>query len=247
MEKFLKSKKCKKILLISGYLISFICLFISIGLLYSVLSDEVPMIITELRDVVVYPVLFISYLTIGLSVIILLMSTIQRDKLYKKALSILLIFSFIISLYCSNYFLQNYSYPYNRIKCRIQLRNLYDAMIAYYNEYDTYPDANQWCDELYQDMKRRMPNYNFDYRFKCTGGEEGPSNFALNPNVTKESAGNTVWIFDSKAGWNLNGGEDLVNFDNHEDKCINVLFHNGDVMYVEKDKLKDLNWGDPVR
>ena len=243
MGKILKSNQCKKMLLASGYFMSFICLFVSIGLVYSVSSGEAPLIITELRDVAVYPVIFISYLTIGLSAITLLMSIIQRDKLYKKALSILLIFSFIVSLYCSTYFLQNCSYPYNRVKCRIQLRNLYDAMIAYYNEYDAYPDTNQWCDELYQHLKIRMPNYNFDYRFKCTGGEEGRSNFALNPTVTEESSGNTVWIFDSKAGWNLNGGEDLVNFDNHEDKCINVLFHNGDVMYVEKDKLKDLNWG----
>lgn len=64
----------------------------------------------------------------------------------------------------------------------------------------------------------------------------------MNPNVKPNSPDDVVWLFDSREGWNLYGGSELLNWNNHEGKGCNVLFSNGQIMFVEKEKLASLRW-----
>lgn len=235
-----KSKKYNQKLLAIGYLIALPCLFLSMGMNYSIKVGAWGVLL--FRDLVVYPVLFASCLTGIVGTIKCFVGFVQNDKKHMKALSFMLIFVSSFSIYGSHYFLQHYCYPYNIFKCQLQLRNLFEAMTAYRHNYDAFPPANQWCDALYQHMKKRDPDFNFDHRFVCAGGSEGRCNFALNPNVTKSSHEDIVLIYDTVAGWNIYGGREMMNLNNHEGKGCNVLFVNGTIKFIPKDKIDDLKW-----
>lgn len=69
------------------------------------------------------------------------------------------------------------------------------------------------------------------------------SDYAMNPHCQKESPGDTVFLFEAKAGWNQHGGPDLFTFNNHDPKGGCVLLNDGTVRFIRsKEELQQLRW-----
>jgi hypothetical protein len=69
------------------------------------------------------------------------------------------------------------------------------------------------------------------------------SNYAMNPNCTKNSPRDMVLLFETKAGWNQHGGPQLFTFDNHDPKGGCVLLNDGTVKFIRtKEELNALRW-----
>ncbi len=69
------------------------------------------------------------------------------------------------------------------------------------------------------------------------------SDYALNPNCRQDSPGDTVLLFESKAGWNQRGGPELFTFDNHDPKGGLVLLNDSTVKFIRtEEELKQLRW-----
>ena len=65
----------------------------------------------------------------------------------------------------------------------------------------------------------------------------------MNPNCQRNSPGDMVLLFETKAGWNRHGGSELFSFGNHDpwDGC--VLLNDGTVLFVRtKRQLRRLRW-----
>lgn len=69
------------------------------------------------------------------------------------------------------------------------------------------------------------------------------SDYAMNPHCRKESPGDMVLLFETKAGWNQHGGPELFTFDNHDPKGGCVLLNSGTMKFIRtKDELLKLRW-----
>ena len=69
------------------------------------------------------------------------------------------------------------------------------------------------------------------------------SDYAMNPHCRKESPGDTVFLFEAKAGWNQHGGPELFTFDNHDPKGGCVLLNDGTVKFIRtEEELQRLRW-----
>jgi len=73
------------------------------------------------------------------------------------------------------------------------------------------------------------------------------ANYGLNPNVEPNSASTVVLLFETEHGWNQFGGPELVSVKNHieiygKEGC-NVLFNDGNVMFIKAKDISELNWG----
>jgi hypothetical protein len=67
--------------------------------------------------------------------------------------------------------------------------------------------------------------------------------YAMNPNCKPDSPGNMVLLFETKAGWNQNGGPELFTFDNHDPKGGCVLLNDGTIKFIRtKKELNQLRW-----
>ena len=68
-------------------------------------------------------------------------------------------------------------------------------------------------------------------------------NYAMNPNCKPDSPSDMVLLFETKDGWNQNGGPELFTFDNHDPKGGCVLFNNGTVKFIRtEEELNNLRW-----
>jgi len=77
----------------------------------------------------------------------------------------------------------------------------------------------------------------------CPSVSQDLSTYAMNPNCKFNSAGDTVLLFETKAGWNQHGGPELFSFDNHDPKGGCVLLNDGTVKFVRtKEELQQLRW-----
>jgi type IV pilus assembly protein PilA len=127
-----------------------------------------------------------------------------------------------------------------RLVCGTNMASLGKATMAYVDEYRSYPDASKWCDLL-------VKKENVDpSQFQCKGSpNDGRSNYAMNRNVEELGANapaDMVLIFETEAGWNQNGGPELLTLENHEGNGCNVVFADGHVEFVLKNDLPDLKW-----
>ena len=69
------------------------------------------------------------------------------------------------------------------------------------------------------------------------------SDYAMNPHCGKESPGDTVFLFESKPGWNQHGGSELFTFDNHDPKGGCVLLNDGTVKFIRtEEELQQRRW-----
>ena len=69
------------------------------------------------------------------------------------------------------------------------------------------------------------------------------SDYAMNPHCREGSPEDTVFLFETKAGWNQHGGPELFTFDNHDPKGGCVLLNDGTVKFIRtEEELKQLRW-----
>ncbi len=107
---------------------------------------------------------------------------------------------------------------------------LYFLWERFRSEYEwAYQSPDKWCDEILSNKDC----------FKCPSG----GSYAMNPNCKLNSPGDMVLLFETKAGWNQHGGQELFTFDNHEPKGGCVLLNDGTVKFIRtEEELHKLRW-----
>jgi hypothetical protein len=124
--------------------------------------------------------------------------------------------------------------------------NLKGEIKRSFNYYKSYPPSAEWCDSI---IKRyELGGYNksvsdFKEALICPSAGEGKCHYAMNPNCRPDSPKDMVLLFETKDGWNQNGGPELFTFDNHDPKGGCVLFNDGSVKFIRtEEELNNLKW-----
>ena len=130
-----------------------------------------------------------------------------------------------------------------RLECGDNLRNLWSLLRFLYVNRKTYP-ASKWNADIIGD--HRASDISTESKmncFKCPAMDDGKCHYAMNPNCQPNSPGDMVLLFETKAGWNQHGGEELFTFANHDPKGGCVLLNDGTVKFIRtKDELHALRW-----
>lgn len=110
-------------------------------------------------------------------------------------------------------------------------------------EHGEFPPADKWCDYL---MKYEfVDNRTFICQDAMKAGNKAKCHYAMNPNARPDCAGDVVLLFETKGGWNLYGGRELMTFENHEGEGCNILFVDAHVdFWKANNDPNELNWGD---
>ena len=121
--------------------------------------------------------------------------------------------------------------------CRGQIDIINHLLVVYASEHNNkYPPPNNWCDSICQNTKEN------EYILKCPAAKDSRSNYAINPNCKPDSPPDMVLVFETKDGWNQQGGPDLLTTENHKEKGSNILFNNGTIRFIRTDELQTLKW-----
>ncbi|MHC4332978.1 MAG: hypothetical protein ACYSUV_04405 [Planctomycetota bacterium] len=121
--------------------------------------------------------------------------------------------------------------------CGMKMSGLGKAVAVYANDYDgKYPTAEKWCDLLVQ------LEYVPEEQFRCPANRKARSSFAINPHCKPDSPLDIVLLFETKGGWNLFGGPEILTTENYKGKGCNVLFNDGHVEFVPSNELSQLKW-----
>jgi hypothetical protein len=95
--------------------------------------------------------------------------------------------------------------------------------------------STRWCD-----IVGTAPPYD---PYRCPSAGQGKCDYAMNPNCEPNSPADTVFLFETKSGWNQHGGPELFTFDNHDPKGGCVLLNDGTVKFIRtKEELAQLRW-----
>ena len=130
-----------------------------------------------------------------------------------------------------------------RKRCAANLRALGTCMLIYTT--GDYPmPTDKWCDLLIEfgNRRRKKDMVAIEKCFKCPSNKKGRCHYAINPNCEPNSSPDMVLLFETKGGWNLYGGPEILTFENHKGKGCNVLFNDGRVEFVKPERLGELKW-----
>jgi hypothetical protein len=140
----------------------------------------------------------------------------------------------------------------HRAVCAANMSALGTAMLVYANDYDNkFPTPSQWCDLLikYADVNERMFRCRgaFGCRgMRCCKGVSGKlCSYAMNKNIEglgAKAPPDMVLLFETRPGWNLSGGPEILSADNHRGEGCNILFNDMHVAFVKTKDLNDLKW-----
>jgi hypothetical protein len=98
-----------------------------------------------------------------------------------------------------------------------------------------YKDLDTYLESYYYDKKRQKHLNVQEYMYwRATYDAECSNKKGVLPKM--------VLLFETKAGWNQSGEDELLTTENHEGKGCNILFNNGRVQFVPKERLGDLRW-----
>ena len=148
-----------------------------------------------------------------------------------------------------------------RIQCAHNLRTLWHRLRLYHKAKQmrfthseglievsepspmVYPSPEKWCDSIVEaNLVWGTRKSNIELHI-CPSAGEGRCHYAMNPNCEPNSPPDMVLLFETKAGWNQHGGEELFTFDNHDHKGGCVLLNNGTVKFIcTEDELHALRW-----
>lgn len=127
-----------------------------------------------------------------------------------------------------------------RLECADNLRNLWLMLRFLFRNRRVYP-TSKWCDTIVQD--KGGGDSRAEIWLKCPAKDVGKSHYAMNPNCKPDSPADMVLLFETKAGWNQQGGPELFTFDNHDPKGGCFLLNDGTVKFIRtKEELKQLRW-----
>jgi len=104
----------------------------------------------------------------------------------------------------------------------------------------------KWCDgyigKTANDLSSEVLRM-FKRDLKCPARKRGRCNYAMNKDWEPGCLLDTVFLFESKPGWNQHGGPELFTLDNHTPKGGCVLLHDGTVKFVRtREELTQLRW-----
>lgn len=130
------------------------------------------------------------------------------------------------------------------INCVSNEKQLALAVRIYQGDHtNQFPAAATWCDAIKPEVGGA------EIVFKCPAAKQGDRcDYAFNAALSGMDASNvdprTVMIFESDAGWNANGGAELmVNPARHEHGRIYVVaFADGSVQMMRQSQLNTLRW-----
>jgi hypothetical protein len=127
-----------------------------------------------------------------------------------------------------------------RFICQTNLRSLQAALIKYSNDHGQLLPSENWCDVL-------TAKYNIqskDLVCKNSDAHRGQSSYALNENLIgrklTDANPDTVMLLETNPGWNQTGDANEFAFDHHNGS--NIVFADGRIRYVSKDKIPTLRW-----
>lgn len=141
----------------------------------------------------------------------------------------------------------------SRVRCAWNLRKLWYRLRPY-SDVDNpgpadpvcaggWPPAAEWCDAIVQAYENAATGRIITEPFICPTAGEGRCHYAMNPNCRHDSPGDTVLLFETKAGWNQCGGPELFSVDNHDPRGGCVLLNDGTVKFVRTpEELRRLRW-----
>ncbi len=132
----------------------------------------------------------------------------------------------------------------NRIYCALGLQELHTRMRDAMDTENVHPSPAEWCDVIVHSMRAmHLPENRIRWTFVCPSVRVDRCHYAMNPNCGVDSEPNTVLLFETKAGWNQNGGPELFTFDNHSPRGGMILLNDGTVKFIRSDEeLKQLRW-----
>ena len=166
----------------------------------------------------------------------------QKPKIARLRLAQILIIIAIVALLMSWLLpLQDHPVQSPSTHCRSNLHQLAVAIKIYSDENEgKYPTPEIWCDLIqksYPEIKEILV---------CPGaleaGDKGQSHFAINPNCEPNSPYDIVLLFETKAGWNQQGGPELLTTENHQGKGCNILFKDWSAKFVKTEELDEVKW-----
>jgi hypothetical protein len=143
-----------------------------------------------------------------------------------------------------------------RVACSRNLRNLF-RRFRFYTQAERsrvlrpaedwkpeYPLSSRWCDSIADAYKGiGMLDEYVNRPFRCPSASDGKCHYAMNSDCTFDSPADTVLLFETRAGWNQDGGPGLFTFDNHDPKGGLVLLNDGTVKFIRtEEELKQLRW-----
>jgi hypothetical protein len=99
----------------------------------------------------------------------------------------------------------------------------------------SYPMADKWCDLLIE------AGLASEAHFVCPEAGTGRCHYAMNSHAEPNSAGDTVLLFETNAGWNQAGGPEILTADHHPRGC-NIVFTADHCRFVRTNDLANLRW-----
>lgn len=130
-----------------------------------------------------------------------------------------------------------------RRACATNLARVGNEIVSYTDREKTDLPSAQWCDVMVQYWQRVFSDNSFSSLLQCPSAKEGECHFAINAACRLDSPGDTVLLFETKAGWNQHGGPELFTFDNHDPRGGLVLLNDRRVQFVRTaEELKQLRW-----
>jgi hypothetical protein len=130
-----------------------------------------------------------------------------------------------------------------RLECAENLMNLSWLLHYLYDGKRSYP-VSTWCSVL--SSAPGIDDIPLDYRMRymrCPSGDQAKCDYAVNSSCKPDSPGDTVLLFEARAGWNQHGGPELFTFDNHDPRGGLVLLNDGTVKFIRtEEELKQLRW-----
>ncbi len=140
-----------------------------------------------------------------------------------------------------------------RLECARTIRSLPSNWAPYIQVAPKpYPPADRWCDatlELFLRLHGHGYGAGSDFvkqvenGFRCPAAGEGRCHYAMNPDCRRDSPPDTVFLFETRGGWNQHGGPELFSVDNHDPKGGCVLLNDGTVKFIHtEEELKQLRW-----
>ncbi|MEN6385386.1 MAG: DUF4190 domain-containing protein [Phycisphaerales bacterium] len=126
--------------------------------------------------------------------------------------------------------------------CATNIESLGTAISYYVNDYNAYPPADRWCDELIEKEDVTAE------QFICAEDEnsQGLSSYAFNINLAgknpAEVPADTVLLFETTPAKNPAGGPELLITEKHKGGGSNIVFTDYSVKFVAKEELGTLKW-----
>jgi hypothetical protein len=133
----------------------------------------------------------------------------------------------------------------DRVACQTNLTTIWRMMYIHAVEHGTPLSGDEWCDALLavdEGVKAEK------LRCPLSAASEGQCSYALNVAAAgkdpRRLPADMVVLFDSVPGWNQVGGPELLTLDNHRGEGCCVCFADGNVRFVKREQVSELEWTD---